>query len=260
MNGICREATCGDGIKNQDETDVDCGGLNCSKCPDSRTCIRNDDCLSGYCYNGICRTPTCSDGIKNQDEEGIDCGGPCLPCEEEKPGLITQDLLAIGGIFLSLLLAIIIILVIAFKNKKRRRVVEKVMFKNRYDSHEKVQGYTPAYASGMQDPEQPEESPQGQGNAVSPDESIVKGYLKKLVEKLVSDGRGYYDIKSEIIKKGYTESKYLAFIKEEYMNNMIRQIKQDIESLKEKGFSDDQIKEYLIKSGFSENDIEKVFR
>src|SRR3569832_642419 len=45
-------ATCSDGIKNGDETGVDCGG-SCVPCP------------------------TCNEGIKNGDETGIDCGGSC---------------------------------------------------------------------------------------------------------------------------------------------------------------------------------------
>ncbi|MBN2014301.1 MAG: hypothetical protein JW778_03895 [Candidatus Altiarchaeota archaeon] len=47
--------SCFDGIKNQGEEGVDCGG----------PC---DPCIS------------CSDGIQNQGETGIDCGGPCAPC------------------------------------------------------------------------------------------------------------------------------------------------------------------------------------
>lgn len=47
--------TCSDGILNQDETAIDCGG-KCSVCT------------------------TCSDGIQNQGETGIDCGGPCQKC------------------------------------------------------------------------------------------------------------------------------------------------------------------------------------
>ncbi|MBK9425397.1 MAG: hypothetical protein IPN54_14910 [Bacteroidetes bacterium] len=50
-------ATCSDGIQNQGETGIDCGGP-CAACP----------------------TATCSDGIQNQGETGIDCGGPCAPC------------------------------------------------------------------------------------------------------------------------------------------------------------------------------------
>ena len=48
-------ATCNDGIQNQGETGIDCGGP-CAPCP------------------------TCNDGIQNQGETGIDCGGPCQPC------------------------------------------------------------------------------------------------------------------------------------------------------------------------------------
>ncbi len=49
---------CANGIQDEDETGVDCGGP-CAPCS----------------------TATCSDNIKNQDETGVDCGGPCLPCE-----------------------------------------------------------------------------------------------------------------------------------------------------------------------------------
>lgn len=76
---IPRKETCDDGIKNQDETDIDCGG-SCNPCADAMNCLSNSDCVSNYCYNDTCRTPGCFDEIKNQGEEGIDCGGPCKPC------------------------------------------------------------------------------------------------------------------------------------------------------------------------------------
>lgn len=47
-------ASCTDGILNQTETAIDCGG----------------PCL-------VC---TCSDGKQNQGETGVDCGGPCVSC------------------------------------------------------------------------------------------------------------------------------------------------------------------------------------
>ncbi len=53
-------ATCSDGIQNQGESGVDCGGP-CPACP------------------------TCSDGIQNQGETGIDCGGPCPACPPPPP-------------------------------------------------------------------------------------------------------------------------------------------------------------------------------
>jgi parallel beta-helix repeat protein len=59
--------SCFDGILNQDETGIDCGG----------PC---DPCMS------------CSDGIHNQGEEEIDCGGPCPPCSDENVGNDTQEI------------------------------------------------------------------------------------------------------------------------------------------------------------------------
>ncbi|MFH1317350.1 MAG: hypothetical protein ABII01_07555 [Candidatus Woesearchaeota archaeon] len=52
------EETCFDGVKNQDEEGIDCGGI-CQECE------------------------TCFDNIKNQDEENVDCGGSCSPCASE---------------------------------------------------------------------------------------------------------------------------------------------------------------------------------
>jgi len=44
---------CTDNIKNQNETDVDCGG-NCDKCADGKSCLSKDDCQSHYCAGGLC--------------------------------------------------------------------------------------------------------------------------------------------------------------------------------------------------------------
>lgn len=44
---------CFNGMQDEDETDIDCGGSLCDPCP------------------------TCTDGIRNGNEEGIDCGGDC---------------------------------------------------------------------------------------------------------------------------------------------------------------------------------------
>ncbi|MFH1591335.1 MAG: hypothetical protein ABIC95_05415 [archaeon] len=52
-----KRGTCSDGLRNQDETGIDCGGI-CAPCAFA----------------------SCSDGLRNQDETGIDCGGICPPC------------------------------------------------------------------------------------------------------------------------------------------------------------------------------------
>jgi type II secretory pathway pseudopilin PulG len=77
--------TCTDGIQNQGETGIDCGGP-CAACAATPTCtdgIQNQG-ETGIDCGGPCAacaaTPTCTDGIQNQGETGIDCGGPCAAC------------------------------------------------------------------------------------------------------------------------------------------------------------------------------------
>jgi len=83
---LCSSITesCTDSLKNQDETDTDCGGLVCGPCGDQKACLVNGDCQSGACDPAakLCVTPgSCSDGVKNQDETGVDCGGVnCVVC------------------------------------------------------------------------------------------------------------------------------------------------------------------------------------
>ncbi|UQA62965.1 hypothetical protein [Polyangium aurulentum] len=74
--------TCDDGTKNQDETDVDCGGATCKDCADGEGCMAASDCVSGNCNAGTCAPKaTCGDGTKNQDETDVDCGGAiCAAC------------------------------------------------------------------------------------------------------------------------------------------------------------------------------------
>jgi hypothetical protein len=79
---VCVDPTCNDGVKNGDETDVDCGGTCAAndplkKCLNPMKCLYPKDCASGICKSGECIEPTCKDQAKNQGEEGVDCGGPC---------------------------------------------------------------------------------------------------------------------------------------------------------------------------------------
>ncbi len=50
-------ATCTDGVKNQDETDVDCGGSICHQCAQGKKCSVNADCSTAQCTNGVCAAP-----------------------------------------------------------------------------------------------------------------------------------------------------------------------------------------------------------
>ncbi|MBI5544326.1 MAG: hypothetical protein HY901_10580, partial [Deltaproteobacteria bacterium] len=71
--------SCTDGIQNQGETGIDCGGP-CAACPTCSDGIQNQGETGIDCGGPCAACPTCSDGIRNQGETGIDCGGPCPAC------------------------------------------------------------------------------------------------------------------------------------------------------------------------------------
>ncbi|CAF0964288.1 unnamed protein product [Adineta ricciae] len=68
LDGICLPLTCIDSDQDENETDIDCGGI-CSpkrKCCDYRKCQNNADCLSGICTNDICAPKNqCSNNCLN---------------------------------------------------------------------------------------------------------------------------------------------------------------------------------------------------
>ncbi len=88
-------ASCYDGNKNSPETDVDCGGGNCPRCANGKTCLLDTDCTSNYCKNNICTATSCTDGIKNGFESDTDCGGgSCPSCGADKNCNTDSDCLA----------------------------------------------------------------------------------------------------------------------------------------------------------------------
>ena len=50
-------ATCGDGVRNGGETDIDCGGPDCGGCGDALACGHGGDCASTFCDAGACVSP-----------------------------------------------------------------------------------------------------------------------------------------------------------------------------------------------------------
>jgi len=46
-----------DGIKNGDETDVDCGGAKAAGCADGKSCVRASDCVNNTCTGSLCKAP-----------------------------------------------------------------------------------------------------------------------------------------------------------------------------------------------------------
>jgi hypothetical protein len=79
---LCTGPTHDDGRKNDSETGVDCGCVQCAKlCDTGEGCASAAHCASGVCYGGKCLAPSCFDYVKNGDEVDVDCGGSCaLAC------------------------------------------------------------------------------------------------------------------------------------------------------------------------------------
>jgi hypothetical protein len=71
--------SCSDGVKDNSETDVDCGGGVCPGCATGKVCMLGADCASGICnaMKMSCVASTCDDGIKDGSETDVDCGGSC---------------------------------------------------------------------------------------------------------------------------------------------------------------------------------------
>ncbi|MBW2463545.1 MAG: hypothetical protein JRH11_17980, partial [Deltaproteobacteria bacterium] len=73
--------TCDDGLRNGDETHLDCGG-SCPPCADGLGCVVLTDCISMVCRSGFCLMPSCNDAMLNGAEIAVDCGagGTCPGC------------------------------------------------------------------------------------------------------------------------------------------------------------------------------------
>jgi hypothetical protein len=80
-------SSCGNGTKDGDETDKDCGGSCTTGCAVGKGCKVGADCvsLSNVCAGNICQAPTCMDQVQNGTESDKDCGGAtCGKCATGK--------------------------------------------------------------------------------------------------------------------------------------------------------------------------------
>jgi hypothetical protein len=57
---ITTAASCADQIKNQGESDIDCGGTVCAACGVGKSCSTGTDCAGGLCVAGSCQASLCS--------------------------------------------------------------------------------------------------------------------------------------------------------------------------------------------------------
>jgi hypothetical protein len=79
-NGSPGCAHCFDGIKDADETAIDCGGAACRRCANGQGCkAGKQDCESCLCQGGICVADMCNSdaGVPVGCQSDVNCGGPC---------------------------------------------------------------------------------------------------------------------------------------------------------------------------------------
>ncbi len=74
-------ASCRNGVRDEGETGVDCGGAMCWPCAVDWSCEVDEDCQSRIC-SGVCLALSCGNGVADNTETDLDCGGPCAPCDD----------------------------------------------------------------------------------------------------------------------------------------------------------------------------------
>ncbi|MBA2664567.1 MAG: hypothetical protein H0U74_19935 [Bradymonadaceae bacterium] len=81
----CTVASCSDNVLNGSESDVDCGGPDCAACLPGSRCGSVNDCTSKLCINSLCalsRLAVTLDGAGSgtvtSSPAGIDCGATCI--------------------------------------------------------------------------------------------------------------------------------------------------------------------------------------
>ena len=67
------------------ETDIDCGGTDCTGCALGKICTLQSDCSAGQCLGGSCQMPGCNNDVQDGNETAIDCGGDCKSCLDGDP-------------------------------------------------------------------------------------------------------------------------------------------------------------------------------
>jgi hypothetical protein len=83
----CQVNSCYDGVKDDTETDVDCGGGACvaagQTCPYNARCQTSADCKSGLCTNfgtfSLCQCATSADCPPGNPRCGAQFPGICSP-------------------------------------------------------------------------------------------------------------------------------------------------------------------------------------
>jgi hypothetical protein len=77
--------SCRDGVRNELETDTDCGGPVCAACPPCRNGMLDGEETGVDCGGDCAPCPSCDDELQNGSESDVDCGGTCAKrCETDQ--------------------------------------------------------------------------------------------------------------------------------------------------------------------------------
>ncbi len=77
----CLAASCTDGVKNQDESDIDCGGTCGAICQVGQACAQNTDCESSTCSGDQCREAGCVIQATSFTAGEANPNNPCEHCD-----------------------------------------------------------------------------------------------------------------------------------------------------------------------------------
>ncbi|MBI2659026.1 hypothetical protein HYX05_02915 [Candidatus Woesearchaeota archaeon] len=249
-NASAASATCSDSLKNQNETDVDCGG-SCTKCANQKLCLGNADCQSSYCNpNGRCSSPSCTDGWKNQNEIGIDCGGSCTPCTNQSQQAATQT---------------------QQNNQSSQQVATQPQADNPQPEMQNALSDSGVQALSNGDSSGQETSSSAAAEANQPQSDVQSSaYYGKSSILLISSLALNFVLVSFLsglavflyINRGKAKEKSfnISVQNRPLVNSNIVNLKNYISSCLRSGYSQDYIKQVLLKNNWKEQDIDQAFR
>lgn len=76
---VCTVPECQDGIRNGEESDVDCGGSSCPPCALGQSCTQNAECVNLSCVGTVCQAASCTNAVVDGSETDLGCGGEACP-------------------------------------------------------------------------------------------------------------------------------------------------------------------------------------
>ncbi|MBI4453587.1 right-handed parallel beta-helix repeat-containing protein [Candidatus Woesearchaeota archaeon] len=253
-NGWCKQATCYDGFKNQDETNVDCGGKTCAPCEGKQEA-------------------TCYDNIINQGETDVDCGGPCKPCTpvlEQPKGFNYYWLL------LLLLIPLIAILFYAgYSQYQKQHKPIPPMSKGLNNGFSKgLKGFSKG--NGLPSLDELKLSKELNAEFGKPSKLPNKpmplkkeiftefdNVIKDEIKKLLDEGKSKHEINEALKAKGYPHEK-VNYLFENSLHDLLpktyeQQLKTYINYYLSRGMSKTAIKEALLEKGWNKKIVDGVF-